>query len=219
MIPIRDHTPSGIFPFITIGIIAICTYALIQSFLAGNAIDVFYNTWGLVSSQLTSNPASWITVITSMFLHGGLLHFLSNMLFLWIFGDNVEADLGHIGYLIFYLLGGIIAALVQLVLLLEDNAVLVGASGAIAAVLGYYAVRFPKHTVTTIVPIIIIFTFIELPALAVLAFWFVVQLFSGINELSATSTGSNIAFFAHRGGFVYGMLVGLVKVIFVKTRR
>jgi membrane associated rhomboid family serine protease len=147
-------------------------------------------------------------IITSTFLHGGLLHIGSNMLYLWIFGDNVEEALSHVGYGVFYILAGIVAAIAQIMVNPASTIPMLGASGAVAGVLGFYAVMFPRARVRTLVFLFIFVTFINLPALIVLGFWFVLQLFQGVAALGANAAGG-VAWFAHIGGFALGMLVGL----------
>lgn len=219
MIPIRDKPSSGIFPFITILLIVICAYVLFKEFTAEN-VDEFLFKWALVPVKLQlSNPQSFTPLVTSIFLHGSLFHFLSNMLYLWIFGDNVEAELGKIGYLLFYIAGGVVANIAQLLFLQGGKVPILGASGAIAGVLGYYAVRFPHNRVSTLVILIIFITFIDLPALLVLGFWFVTQLLNGYSELAQSSAGSGIAFFAHIGGFIFGAAVALLLSPFINNRK
>ena len=153
-----------------------------------------------------------IPFITSMFLHGGWLHLFGNMLYLWIFGDNVEDRLGHFPFLIFYLLCGVGAGIVHTIFNASSFVPSIGASGAIAGVLGAYVVSYPFARVLTLVPIFVFFQVIEIPALIVLGFWFVMQLFSGTAALATTTSASSggVAWWAHVGGFVIGMvLVGL----------
>jgi membrane associated rhomboid family serine protease len=166
----------------------------------------FIQIWGLVPSQLAANPAViWPTVFSSMFLHGGWFHILSNMWILLIFGDNVESRMGSVRYLIFYLLCGIAAALTQTYLSLGSNMPVIGASGAIAGVLGAYLILFPRSRIGSLVPIFFIFTIIEVPAVLFLGVWFVSQLFSGWQSLHGADM-SSVAWWAHIGGFVFGML-------------
>ena len=155
------------------------------------------------------DPPWWVTVFSSMFMHGSLLHLAGNMLFLWIFGNNIEDSMGRHRIIAFYLLGGL-AALVAQVIVGPDAAVpTVGASGAIAAVLGGYALLYPRARVVTVVFIILFFTILELPALVVLGLWFLVQLLYGAADLSQPvgSGGGGVAYFAHIGGFVFGLLL------------
>jgi len=166
----------------------------------------FTQIWGLIPFQLTANPAeTWVTIFSSMFLHGGWFHILSNMWVLAIFGDNIEDRLGGGRYLIFYLLSGTAAALVQAYLSPASNLPMIGASGAIAGVLGAYLILFPRARIASIVPIFFLFTLVEIPATIFLGFWFVLQLFSGWLALQGANT-SGVAWWAHIGGFVFGML-------------
>jgi rhomboid family protein len=160
-----------------------------------------------VSGAAPDQPPTWVTVLTSMFMHGSLLHLGGNMLFLWIFGNNVEDSMGRVRFAGFYLLGGV-AALAAQTLVGPDAAVpTVGASGAIAAVLGGYALLYPRARVVTVIFIIIFFTFVELPALVVLGIWILLQLVYGAADLAQPLGGEGgVAYFAHIGGFVFGLL-------------
>jgi membrane associated rhomboid family serine protease len=167
----------------------------------------FIQTWGLVPFQLTSNPAeTWVTIFTSMFMHGGWFHILSNMWVLVIFGDNIEDRLGSGRYLIFYLLTGMAAALMQAFLAPASDQPMIGASGAIAGVLGAYLILFPRARIASLVPIFFLFTLIEIPAFVFLGFWFILQLFSGWLALQGAAATNGVAWWAHVGGFVFGML-------------
>jgi membrane associated rhomboid family serine protease len=160
-----------------------------------------------VSGTAPDQPVWWLTIVTSMFLHGGLLHLGGNMLFLWIFGNNIEDSMSRWRFALFYLLGGVIAVYAQT--LIDPNAAVptVGASGAIAAVLGAYALLYPRARVVTVVFIVIFFTVIELPALLVLGFWALLQLFLGASDLTSPSGAQGgVAYFAHIGGFAFGLL-------------
>ncbi len=152
-------------------------------------------------------PRWWLTPFSSMFMHGGLLHLGGNMLFLWIFGNNIEESMGRLRYLVFYLLGGLVALGLQVGIEPDATIPTVGASGAIAAVLGGYLVLFPRARVVTVIFIIFFFTILELPALLILGFWFAFQVLSGVWDLSnPTGGGGGVAYFAHVGGFAFGML-------------
>jgi rhomboid family protein len=164
-----------------------------------------------VTGSPSKQPAAWITIFSSMFMHGGLLHLAGNMLFLWIFGNNIEDSMGRARFVAFYLLGGIAALAAQTLFGPNSAAPTVGASGAIAAVLGGYALLYPRARVITVVFIIIFFTILELPALIVLGLWFLIQLFYGAAEVGQPVGGSGgVAYFAHIGGFVFGL--ALIKV-------
>jgi membrane associated rhomboid family serine protease len=162
-----------------------------------------------VAGDAPAQPSTWLTLLTSMFLHGGLLHLGGNMLFLWIFGNNVEDSMGRGRFVVFYVLGGLAALAAQT--LIDPNAAVptVGASGAIAAVLGGYALLYPRARVVTLVFIIIFFTIVELPALVVLGLWFLIQLLYGAADLTQPieGAGGGVAYFAHIGGFVFGLLL------------
>ncbi len=185
--------------------------------LTESGLNNFINQWGLVPSHLSASLVSleaWLTLFSAMFIHGGWLHILSNMWVLFIFGDNVENRLGGTGYLIFYLLSGIAAALLQVFLAPSSSVPMIGASGAIAGVLGAYMILFPQARVVSLVPIFFIFTTVELPAVIFLLFWFVIQLFSGVLALGGAA-GSGIAWWAHVGGFLFG----IAAVYFFAQRR
>ena len=153
---------------------------------------------------------SWLSVLTSMFLHGGWMHVIGNMLYLWIFGDNVEDRLGHARFLLFYLASGCAAALLQVVFNPSSQVPMLGASGAIAGVMGAYFVLYPESRVLTAVFVFVFFDLVEIPAIFFLGIWFVMQLLSGVGSLGISSTGGGTAFWAHVGGFVVGAVVGLV---------
>jgi membrane associated rhomboid family serine protease len=211
MIPLYDTLHSRRFPLVNLLLIGVNALVFIYELtLSPAGLDRLTRTWGLVPGQLTAQPlAVGVTIFTSMFLHGGWLHIISNMWVLFIFGDNVEDRMGHARYLVFYLLGGIAAALMETFIRPHSNAPMIGASGAIAGVLGAYLVLYPLARVASLVPILFIFTIIEIPAVIFLLFWLVLQLFSGWLALGGSS-GSGIAWWAHVGGFAFGMVtVGL----------
>lgn len=214
MFPIRDHQSSGIFPAGTIGIIILTALVLVVEFIVPD-LEKLFKIWALVPATVNlSDIRSLYPFLTSVFMHAGFMHFFSNMWFLWIFGDNVESSLGRIRYLFFYLTGGIIAGFTQYLFLQGESLPILGASGAIAAILGYYLIRFPHYTVDTLVPYFYRINTIELPAQAVLLFWFIIQLFNGTASLAVnTAATSGTAWWAHIGGFVYGMIIGKLSVI------
>ena len=211
MIPIRDHNRSHITPYVTIGIIALNVIAFLFELGALNSAErwpSFADMWTIIPAQLVANPiAELFTVFTAMFLHGSIAHLGGNMLYLWIFGDNIENRLGHFRFLIFYLVCGIVATLAQVYIDPTSTIPNVGASGAIAGVLGGYFLLFPMASVTTVVPILF-FRSIRLPAVLVLGFWFLLQFWSGWQELGVLNDGGGgVAFWAHIGGFVAGVLL------------
>jgi membrane associated rhomboid family serine protease len=215
MFPLYDTARSRTFPVVNLLLIAANILAYLYELQMGpQALQGFISTWGLIPARFLSNPAgTWLTIFTAMFLHGGWFHILSNMWVLFIFGDNVEARLGKMRYLIFYLLSGTFAGLMQSYVLPSSQVPMIGASGAIAGVLGAYLVLFPRARVASLVPIFFIFTVIEIPAVLFLLFWFASQLFSGWLAIQGGSS-SGIAWWAHIGGFIFG----LVMVFFFRKR-
>ena len=208
MIPLRDVIPSRTFPGVTVALIALNSLAfLYEASLPDRQLTAFVNRWALVPAYF-----SWVTVITSMFLHGGWLHAIGNMWFLWIFGDNVEDRVGHGRYLVFYLLCGTIAGLAQAFSDPTSTVPTIGASGAVAGVMGGYIVLYPQSRILTLLPLFIFIQLIEVPAMVFLGLWFVLQLFGGVGSLMTTGrdTTGGIAFWAHVAGFGVGAL--LIKV-------
>jgi membrane associated rhomboid family serine protease len=207
MIPLYDTLHSRRFPIVNWLLIALNVLVFLYEIsLSPSALDRLTRTWGLVPAHLIAHPATvWVTIFTAMFLHGGWFHILSNMWVLFIFGDNIEDRLGGGRYLVFYLLSGVAAGLLESFVLQDSSVPMIGASGAIAGVLGAYLILYPRARIASLVPIIFIFTIIEIPAALFLLFWFVLQLFSGWSTLQG-SNGSGIAWWAHVGGFIFGML-------------
>ncbi|MEK7817916.1 MAG: rhomboid family intramembrane serine protease, partial [Actinomycetota bacterium] len=187
MFPFKDNIPTERFPVITILLVAVNIAVFIYEVSLGPAVDAFITSYGMTPYEITQGvtiyPKGGIpiyaTLITSMFLHAGWLHIIGNMLFLWIFGNNVEDSMGRIRFVLFYLMCGLIAGFAQIAIEPQSTIPNVGASGAIAGVLGGYLLLFPRARVTTLVFLGIFITFIELPAVVVLLFWFVIQVFSG----------------------------------------
>jgi len=203
MIPLRDVIPSRTTPYITVTIIALNALAwLFEVSLDPRDLNQFLTIYGVVPAAFSAP-----TLVTSMFLHGGWMHVIGNMWYLWIFGDNVEDRLGHGRFIVFYLLCGIVAALGQVFMDPTSTLPTIGASGAIAGVMGAYFVLYPQSRVLTLIPWIIIWEVVELPAFVLLGFWFLMQLFSaGSIAVTASSHGSGgVAFAAHVAGFLVGM--------------
>ena len=211
MIPIRDTTPSKNVPVINNILIGVNVVVFIIEVLQGAGGDRFIYTYGLVPGRYTldylarhftfsQQVFSWLTF---MFLHGGILHLLGNMWFLYIFGDNVEDRLGPLRYLFFYLMCGVASGVTHFVLNAQSQAPVIGASGAVAGVMGAYFLLHPRSKILTLVPIIIIPLFFEIPAFFFLGIWFVLQF---INASASQGAGSGIAWWAHVGGFIFGML-------------
>jgi membrane associated rhomboid family serine protease len=215
MFPLRDSIPSSRPPVVNIILIASCTVVFFFELLLGPGLDEFFRAFALVPARVFNPSAYGVTlafnlesVFLSMFLHGGWLHLIGNMWFLWIFGDNVEDCLGHGRYLFFYLFCGVVAAFGQTIIAPSSTVPMIGASGAIAGVLGAYLVWFPWSRVKTLLFLFIIFTIVEIPAPVFLVLWFVIQFFSGTLALASASAASGgVAFFAHIGGFLSGVLI------------
>ena len=200
MIPLRDVIPSRTTPYITVTIIAVNALVFVFELrLPLTDRARFIEVYGIVPASVGS-----LSLLTSMFLHGGWLHFLGNMLYLWIFGDNVEDRVGHGRFIVFYLTCGLAATLAQVVSSPTSVVPIVGASGAIAGVMGAYFVLFPRSRVLTLLPLFIFWELIEVPAILFLGFWFLLQLLSGVGSVGAGQDVSGIAFWAHIAGFATG---------------
>ncbi len=220
MIPLKDENPSKTIPFVNVFLILtnITAFIYLKYFLNGEPQQVFsqlgfipYEFSHLKDIRPTNLVPLPLSLFTSMFIHGGWIHLMSNMLYLWIFGDNIEDRLGHIRYILFYLMCGILATLVYGFVNMNSRIPTVGASGAIAGVLGAYLLLFPAARIKTLFILFIFAKIIRLPALVVLGFWIIVQILSGFTEYRMQDTGG-IAWFAHIGGFISGlMLVKLFK--------
>jgi len=205
MFPIRDTQPSYSKPVVTVFLIVINLLVFLYEFsLDGYSQNEFVATYALVPEHF-----QFINILTSMFLHGGWMHVLGNMWFLWIFGDNIEDILGHSKYLMFYLLCGVIAALTQVFFNYGSRVPMVGASGAIAGVMGAYMVKFPHSRILSLITVIFFFTTMEVPAWLMLIWWFFIQFFNGVGTIgrSHVSEGGGVAFLAHVGGFVAGVVL------------
>jgi membrane associated rhomboid family serine protease len=244
--PLKDDIPTQRFPILTVLIIAACVVVYFGfeggALGLGEKGDERVLEYGAIPYELT-HPGSdcgvtadqrvacegqdgvsgeapdqvpwYVTALTSMFMHGSLLHLAGNMLFLWIFGNNIEDSMGRPRFVAFYLLGGLAALALQVVIDTSSTVPTVGASGAIAAVLGGYAILYPRARVLTVVFIIIFFTIVRLPALLVLGLWFLLQLLPAFSE-PVSGTGGGVAYFAHIGGFVFGL--ALIRVFADRAR-
>ncbi len=211
MIPLRDSQPSHSTPAVTMGLIAVnVALFLYEVSLDPFSANHFISNYGMVPARMEP-----VTLVTSLFLHGGWLHLIGNMWFLWIYGDNVEDVLGHGKYLLFYVVCGLVAGLTHFALNPASRVPTVGASGAIAGVMGAYLVKFPRARIVTLVFIFVFVTTIEIPAVLILAYWFIIQFFSGVGSIGHSASGGT-AWFAHVGGFVAGAL--LILVIGTKNR-
>ncbi len=234
MIPFRDYNPSGTVPFVTIVLIALNCLAFVIELGQGDDLDGFIKGYGLTprhvlgkadvqqqprfrlvgpwlvreERQATLPPVPvWLTFLTSMFLHAGWLHLIGNMWYLWIFGDNVEDRMGHLKFLVFYLLCGLAAAGAQVALNVNSDVPMVGASGAIAGVLGAYMLAFPTARISTLIFLGFFITVVNLPAVILLGFWFLIQFVSGLEATALSGAGGGVAWWAHIGGFVVGMVL------------
>lgn len=213
MLPLQDNIRSRTFPIVNWLLIAAnAVVFFIELSLSPVQLDQLINTFGLIPAHIDwLNPLTFLPFLTHMFLHSGWLHFLSNAWILFIFGDNVEDRLGSIRYLFFYILGGVAAGLLQTLVAAGSSIPAVGASGAIAAVLGAYILFYPSARVVTLIPIFIFPWIVQIPAFVYLGLWFISQLFSGFLSL-ATATGmtmGGVAWWAHIGGFVFGLLMAI----------
>jgi membrane associated rhomboid family serine protease len=222
MIPIRDNVNRRTLPFFTITLMAVNVFIFFFQITLGTAMDEFIALYAVVPAKIYAvflSPLSeypvLITLITSLFIHGSLFHLLGNMMYLWVFGGTIESRLGHARFLFFYLLTGIIATLVHCYFYLESAIPLIGASGAIAGVLGAYFFLYPLARIQVLIPLFIIFPVVHIPALIFLGVWFIIQVWSGWTSMYYDmSTG--IAWFAHAGGFGAG---ALLLTVFVPRKR
>jgi membrane associated rhomboid family serine protease len=218
MIPISDELPTRRTPWVTYALIGANVIVFLFELMLGSGLNDFLMNWGAVPAYITrplSYPLAPFTLITSMFLHGGWTHLIGNMLYLWIFGDNVEEMLGSILYTLFYLGAGIIAGLAQVFVAPNSLIPAVGASGAVAGVLAVYLVLFPTAPVRVLIPGYFLMRMARVPAIVVLGLWFVLQLFNGFLSLgAATMATGGVAWFAHIGGFMAGLGVGLLLRLF-----
>jgi membrane associated rhomboid family serine protease len=234
-LPLKDKNPTLHFPFVTIGLIIANILVFIYEFSLGPGVNAFIAAYGATPYEITQNidmtgwyrgvplaheqgpPIVQLTLLSSMFMHGSFFHIFGNMLYLWIFGNNIEDILGSGRFLLFYICCGLIAALAHIVTQPESPIPMVGASGAVAGVLGAYLISFPRARVLTLVFFFIFIRIIELPAAFILFFWFVIQAFSGAAELTSGSASGGVAWFAHIGGFLAGAVFMLF--VFRKQRR
>ncbi|MFN6463079.1 MAG: rhomboid family intramembrane serine protease [Nostoc sp. DedVER02] len=213
MFPLYDENPTRITPYLTYGLIGMNIVVFIHEVSLSNAqLSQFLSEYAVVPQELTTNlSGEWITLFTSQFLHGGWWHLISNMLFLWVFGNNIEDRLGHAKYLIFYLVCGALAALCQWFIGMNSEIPSLGASGAISGVLGAYIIRFPHARVMTLVFLGIFITTIRIPALFIIGLFFVQNVISGLASLQTaahmTVQSGGVAYWAHIGGFVFGVIL------------
>jgi membrane associated rhomboid family serine protease len=217
MLPLRDNIPSRRFPAVTLGIIVLNLLVFFQELKLGHSLEDFMLNWGIVPLRYTEGAHFFsltekiLPLFSSMFLHGGWVHLIGNMWVLWIFGDNVEDQMGHLKYLGFYILSGLAAALLHIVTNLHSVMPTIGASGAIAGVMGAYFRFFPHAQVETLIPPFIFGPYFNLPAILFLGFWFFLQFYNGALSLASRGQGfGGVAWWAHVGGFAFGVLFAMV---------
>ncbi len=212
MIPLRDDNPASMPPVITVGLIVLCVLVFLWQLSLGPAMERAFLVLGVIPAQLfglgaagpeTATLPPLLTIVTSMFLHGGWMHLVGNMLYLWIFGNNVEDSMGHARFLVFYVVCGAVAVLAQALPAPASTIPMIGASGAISGVLGAYLLLYPHARVLVLIPLGVFSRLIHLPAMLVLGFWFGLQLLSAV---LADPAQPGVAFGAHAGGFVAGLL-------------
>ncbi|MEA5462327.1 rhomboid family intramembrane serine protease [Leptothoe sp. PORK10 BA2] len=230
MVPLNDNNPTRTRPYVVFVLIAlnlaIFLYELSLQGMGEDALNQFFQVWAIVPAELTDsfggralNPiGEWFTLISSQFLHGGFAHLGGNMLYLWVFGNNIEDQLGHRRFIVFYLACGALAGLAQWIFAPSSAVPTLGASGAIAGIMGAYIIRFPKAQILTLLPLFIIFTTIRVPAIFFLGWWFVQQAFYGFASLGANADmgAGGVAYWAHAGGFVFGVVLGPLLGLFPK---
>jgi membrane associated rhomboid family serine protease len=233
VVPLKDENPTTITPFITYILIAAnIAIFLFEITLSPPQLDSFFHLFAVVPKELTASfngitvgqpVPEPLTLITSQFLHGSFLHVGFNMLFLWIFGNNIEEELGHFKFIVFYLICGALAALAQWFFSTDSAIPSLGASGAIAGVMGAYILKFPKVRILTLIPFGIFWYTVRIPAFFFLGFWFVQQAFNGISMLQVPVNvgmeGGGVAYWAHAGGFVFGALLGPLLGLFSDRKK
>ena len=214
MIPLRDTNPSRTIPVVNYFLITTNVIVFLYEFSLSKEMTNFVFNFGLIPFNFTSdlqsyqvNPGTVLPLFTSMFLHGGWMHLIGNMLFLFIFGDNVEDRFGHFKYFFFYIVAGLAAAFTQIYMFPDSQIPMVGASGAISGVLGAYVFMYPTAKITTLIPIFFFFQIIELPAFLFLGIWFLLQIISGMFALGIGADAGGVAWWAHIGGFAAGAVL------------
>jgi len=224
MFPLWDDLPTKKFPLITVAIIVLNTIVYLYEASLGEKFTQFIYAMGLIPFEITHHidllPTSpsiiYLTIFTSMFMHGSIIHLLGNMLFLWIFGNNVEEYLGRVNFIIFYLVCGLSAAFTQIFFNPNSTMPMVGASGAIAGVLGAYLLLYPRARVTTVIIFGFFIRLIKIPAVVVLSFWIIYQFLYGISSLAVKTGEGGVAWFAHIGGFIGGIILIKLFKLFIE---
>ena len=229
MVPLRDDNPTKITAYVTYSLMVLNIVIFWHEVkLSAQELEQFFQLYAVVPQELTASfqgistdqrVPEWLTPITSQFLHGGIVHLAGNMLFLWIFGNNIEEKLGRFKYLFFYLTCGALAALTQWFFTPQSPIPSLGASGAIAGVMGAYIIRFPQAKIITLIPLGFFITLVRIPAVFFLGFWFLQQAFSGIASLEVSSSLGGVAYWAHAGGFIAGIILAPFLGLFADRNR
>ena len=229
MIPLKDENRISTTPIVVYIFIAINIAVFVHQLSLGEEIESFFQLYAVIPQELTASLAGnppdqpvpeMFTLVTSQFLHGSFMHIGFNMLYLWIFGNNIEDSLGHSKFIVFYLTCGVLAGLTHWFFGMESVVPTLGASGAIAGVMGAYVLKYPKAQILTLLPLGIIFTTIRIPAIFFLGFWFLQQAINSFASISMADTaGGGVAYLAHAGGFVFGIIVGPMLGLFSDRRR
>lgn len=219
MIPLKDENPTESFPFISIFLIILNSLVFLYEIYLGDLLELKIRHLTIIPQDFINNfgPVQLSTLITSLFLHGSIIHLIGNMLYLWIFGNNVEDYLGHFKFLVFYLFCGVFASLTHIFLNPHSNIPTLGASGAVSGILGAYFILFPQARIITLVPFFYFIRVVRIPAFFFIGFWIAFQFFSGVLSSGANSDIGGIAWFAHIGGFFSGIL--LLPLFYRRRRR
>ncbi len=223
MIPLKDDNPISTTPVVVYVLITVNIVVFFHQLSLGDQLNYFFHLYAVIPQELTASLAGappdqpvpeFATLVSSQFLHGGWMHIGFNMLYLWIFGNNVEDSLGHSKFILFYLICGVLAGLTHWFFDMESLVPTLGASGAIAGVMGAYVLKYPKAQILTLLPLGIIFTTIRIPAIFFLGFWFLQQAISSFASLSMANDMGGVAYWAHAGGFVFGIVLGPMMGLF-----
>ncbi|RKY31367.1 MAG: rhomboid family intramembrane serine protease [Candidatus Omnitrophota bacterium] len=211
MIPLKDENPTKTFPFVTIAIIIANVLVFIYELNLGEGLQDKISQFAVIPYNIThlTEPAALLTLVTSLFFHGGFAHIFGNMLYFWVFGNNIEDRLGHLRFIFFYILGGILATFGHILIAPDSKIPLIGASGAISAVLGAYVILYPRAKVLVLIPFFFLWRIVRIQAWWFLIFWIILQLFYGTASLASAQGAemTGVAWFAHVGGFLAGILL------------
>lgn len=224
MLPLKDNNPTETFPFITVSIIILNIAIYIYQLSLGHDYERFIFLMGAIPNKIINNSdvipmislPAFLTIYSSMFLHGSLLHIIGNMLYLWIFGNNIEDVLGHIRFIFFYLICGSMAAFAHILTDIDSKIPMIGASGAVSGVLGAYILLYPRAKVLTLVMIGFFVRVVKIPAVFLLGFWILIQFLFGMTSLTVRDSSGGVAWFAHIGGFITGFI--LINIFKLKRR-